>query len=197
MRAQNGTLRGKGDNRPAPPSIVRHTARHSPCRGHAGVGAMAKQEAGRKGGDAKGRRAAAMRPRSHCGRPSSTAPLEAKQPTGLACATQHGTSCGVHSLGRGAVREARKRPGGGECRGRQHAPWTRPRHGVGSGERRGGSGVAGPRTQEQREEERLVGAPARASITYYVVGIPIYITYRNLLLFRTRHVYVVRVGIPN
>lgn len=40
----------------------------------------------------------------------------------------------------GAVRE--EAASGGTCRGRQHAPWTRPRHGVGSGECRGGSGRA-------------------------------------------------------
>jgi hypothetical protein len=80
-------------------------------------------------------------------------PLEAKQPTGLACATQHGTSCGVHSLG------GRSAGGSGQ---RRHVPRTAARAVDAPSPRcrqrrvprreRQGSRVAGPRTQEQREE---------------------------------------------
>ena len=74
------------------------------------------------GETSQGARAYYAMPRSRGGRQSSPPRASSPQANLLACATQHGASCGVQ-LGR-AQCGRRGSGSGGKCQGRQHPPWT-------------------------------------------------------------------------
>ena len=159
-RVREGTLRSGWTDR-GPPSSLRHTARHSSCRA-CRCGCHGEKEAGRKGGDARG----VMQP--SCGHAAIAAgkarrfEQAAHRPTSWLA--PHSTAQAVACTAReGAVRE--EAAGGGTCRGRQHEPWTRPRHGVGSGECSGGSGGALTwQGRAPRSSARKKGGEARAML---------------------------------